>query len=359
MKKTFKKLAPIALTFLLGWFLLRGGFKWSDLSALLAKAKWGWLLLGLFWQASAYASVTWLNKLLLERYGAKVPFGKQYLIQLAMAFIEAAVPTASVSGAVLRVRLLKPHGVSGDVATATTVAEMGLIAASVILLALPVAVIAVWQGIFGAVGLSTSMLVLLVLFALTVLTVFWWHSPASRRTKAQGLQTLSKFWDERIRTRWSESLGDWTSQKLLERLDYLKAEAINLLRERPLPIILSLLARSGFEALGLAMCFFALGQLLPLNTILLIYTLTLAVNTLGALPGGIGLAEISLTTLYAHFGISAEMALAIALAYRLTDYWLPRLVGGVAWLGLEYGSTFRLSGLGGKVKNSHPRFIHT
>lgn len=335
MKTLIKKFGPFLLTLILAWFLLQRGFKWSDLQALLQKAQWSWLLLGMFWQACSYAAVTWLNVLLLKRYGANVPFGKQYLIQLAMAFIEAAVPTASVSGAVLRVRLLKPHKVPADVATVTTMTEMGLIAGSVILLAFPVAGIALWKGTFGTIGLSSPTISLLFVLAILILTVVWWRSPGSLRTKRKGWMAISNFWDDRIRTRWPQALGPWTSRRLLERLGYLKTELMFLLRERPLAIILSLLARSGFEALGLAMCFFALGQFLPINTILLIYTLTLAINTLGAIPGGVGLAEVSLTALYAQFGISAGMALAIALAYRLTDYWLPRIVGGVAWLWLE------------------------
>lgn len=85
------------------------------------------------------------------------------------------------------------------------------------------------------------------------------------------------------------------------------------------------------------MCFYALGQYLPITSALLIYMLTIAINALGAIPGGVGLAEVSLTALYAQFGISTEMALAIALTYRLTGYWLPRIVGGIAWLWLERG----------------------
>ena len=83
------------------------------------------------------------------------------------------------------------------------------------------------------------------------------------------------------------------------------------------------------------MCFYALGQRLPWPTMLLVYTLTIVVNSLGAIPGGIGLAEVSLAALYAQFGVPPQTAVIIALAYRLTDYWLPRLSGGLAWLWLE------------------------
>ncbi len=83
-------------------------------------------------------------------------------------------------------------------------------------------------------------------------------------------------------------------------------------------------------------CFYAFGQRLPLYTMLLLYTLTITINTLGAIPGGVGLAEVSLAALYTQFGVELERAVIIALAYRLTGYWLPRAVGGLSWLWLEH-----------------------
>jgi uncharacterized protein (TIRG00374 family) len=214
-------------------------------------------------------------------------------------------------------------------------AEMSLITISVIMLALPVAGIALWDGVLGALGFNAWTIIPFGILTMTIATTVRWHSPRSVQIRGKLLQAVSRFWDDRVRARWPQALNHWTSQRLFERLRYLKTEFISLLHDRPLAIILSLLARSGFEALGLMMCFFAVGQFLPIQTILLIYTLTIAVNSLGAIPGGVGLVEISLTTVYAQFGISAEMALAIALAYRLTDYWLPRVFGGIAWLWLE------------------------
>lgn len=55
----------------------------------------------------------------------------------------------------------------------------------------------------------------------------------------------------------------------------------------------------------------------------------------GALPGGVGLAEVALATLYTQFSITPELAAAVALVYRVTGYWLPRLFGGLFWLWLE------------------------
>ncbi|MDP1713151.1 MAG: lysylphosphatidylglycerol synthase transmembrane domain-containing protein [Anaerolineales bacterium] len=344
MKTYIKRSFPFFVTLLLAVLFLRRGIQWHDLQAALHQAQWGWLLLALFWQAGAYGAVAWLNELLLQRYGARVPFGKQYVIQLAMAFIEAAVPTASVSGAVLRIRLLKPHHVSADVATVTTMAEMGLISASVVLFALPVIGSVMLNGALGMGTLNRWLLILIGIAVLIIIMIKQWRARRFVQFRAQAFQAFLRFWDHQLRSRWTQQLGAWPSQRLHKRLQYLGVEFALLLHERPFAILLTLLARSGFEALGLMMCFYALGQYPPIATILLIYTFTIAINTLvGAIPGGIGLAEVSLAALYAQFGISTEMALAIALTYRLTDYWLPRLVGGIAWLWLERGYSRQLA----------------
>ncbi len=335
MKKFLQRAIPFLLTLILVVFLLRRGIEWNQLRALLLRAHWGWLLLGLLWQACAFFSVTWLNEILLQRYGARVPFGKQYLIQLAMAFIESVIPTASISGVVLRVRYLKPYDVSTDVATATTVAEMSLVAVSVILLALPIVGIALWNGMLGTLAFNAWTIIPFSILTMITVIALQRHSPRLVQIRKKLLQAVSRYWDDRVRTRWPQVLAPWTAEYLFERARYLKTEFTSLLHDRPLAISLSLLGRSGFEALGLVMCFFALGQFIPVQTMLLIYVLTIAINLLGAIPGGIGLPEVSLTMLYAQFGISAEMSLTIALAYRLTGYWLPRVFGGIAWLWLE------------------------
>lgn len=336
MSKHVKRLLPLFITVLLAFFIFRRGVHWRDFLVVLHQAKWGWLVAALFWQAASYGAVTSLNEMLLRHYGARVPWRQQYLIQLAMAFIEAVIPSATISGAVLRIRLLKPHGVKPDIATATTIAEMVLVFSSIILLALPVAWIAALRGVPGISGNPWSWLFTLIAPILLAITLYKrWRSPGFAQRRRRAVLWASRMWDASIYTRWPQHLNSWPSGRIVERLHYLASELWKLLRERPLSIILVLLARSLFEALGLMMCFYALGQTLPLSTMILVYTLTIAADSLGTIPGGIGLAEVSLTAVYTGFGLSVEYAVAIALAYRLTNYWLPRVAGGLSWLWLE------------------------
>ena len=336
MNKYLKRILPLLITLLLAWFLLRRGIRWGDLQSVLHQAQWGWLSLALVWQVGAYGAVTWLNEILLQRYGIKVAYAKQYVVQLAMAFIEAAVPSASISGVMLRARLLKPHGVSADVATATTLAETMLIFLSVVLLALPVAGIAMLNGIQGFGRLSRGLFLMIGVAIWIGITIWQWNAPRFDQFRVKQLQAAIHFWERNIQPRWPQYFGDWSALRVTERLRYLWSETVASLGVHPYAIFLSLLARFGFEALSLMMCFYALGQSLPVATLILLYALSIAVNTIGAvLPGGVGLAEVSLAALYAQFGIPTEAAVAIALAYRLTGYWFPRVVGGVALLWIE------------------------
>ena len=335
MSKYLKRAIPLLIILLLVVFFIRRGIQWSELQAVLRQAKWGWLLLALLFQAISLGAVTWLNELLLRHYGARVPFGKQYIVQLAMAFIETVVPSAAISGAMLRIRLLKSDGVSPDVATVTTMIEMALITTSVVLLALPVAGVAMLQG---AGGLSFSSRGLVGLSGALTLLAFlgWkWRSSWFSQVRRKTLEWVARFWDQRIRRRWRAQLWNWPSERIIQRGSYLIAELLPFLKSHPKMIVCSLLTRTSFEIAGFAMCFLAMGQALPWSTMILVYALTLAANMMGTIPGAMGMAEVALAALYTQFGVPSETALAISLAYRLTGYWMPRLGGGIAWLWLE------------------------
>lgn len=335
MKKYLKFTIPFIVLGLFAILLLKQGTPWQDFKTVLRQARWEWLLLALVWQAASYGAVTWLNQIILRHYGADVPWGKQYIIQLAMAFVEAAIPSAAISGAVLRVRLLKPHGVSAAVATVSTVIEVALVSVSVLLLALPALILVTFSGMPGKMGLWQGLVGLGVITFLMTVVISIKANPRFIQLKREMQRWMIGVWDQHFYARWRRYLGDWSGQRILNRLHYFGTESMALLRAQPYTIGINLLARSVFEALGLMMCFYALGQYLPWPTMILIYTLTIAVNSLGAIPGGIGLAEVSLAVLYTQFGIPVQTAVVIALAYRLTDYWLPRLAGGVAWFWLE------------------------
>jgi uncharacterized protein (TIRG00374 family) len=335
MRKHLTRVLPWLITLLLVGFLIQQGGDLRDFQAVLGRAQWFWLLLAVVCQTGMYGAITWLNELLLRHYGVFVPRFRQYVIQLALAFVEAAIPSAVLSGLVLRARLLRPYGAAPDVATVTTLVETTLISTSVLVPALFVGGVAMMNSAEGIEAAGRLLPWLLCVVCIAVVAGWQWRRGWFSRFGDRIVGWFCHTWDQWIVHRWPNRLAERPSARVLERLRYLVTELSSLLHTRPYAIGASLLARTGFEALGFMMCFYAFSQPLPLTTLLLLYTITISINTLGAIPGGVGLAEVSLATLYTQFGIETESAVAVALAYRVTGYWLPRAAGGLSWLWLE------------------------
>lgn len=336
MKRLAVRSLPWLITLLLVLFWVRQGGDLREFRAVVAQADWRWLGLAVLAQAAAYGAVAWLNELILRHYRVNVPWLRQYTIQYAMSFVEAALPSLAVSGLLLRARLLKPYGASVGVATLSTLVETALISASVATPALLVALFVLWRKTDERLGLLLSLMGgAAVFFLLTGLVVAIRRSRRWGAGWRMGSERVARWWDGWALVRWPQQLAEWPSQRIGAESHTLLSELGQLFQERPLALGSSLVLRTGCEALALLCCFFAFGLSLPLTVWLLIYTLTITVNTLGAVPGGVGLAEVLLATIYTQLEISPEMAAAVAFSYRVTGYWLPRLMGGLCWLWLE------------------------
>jgi uncharacterized protein (TIRG00374 family) len=74
------------------------------------------------------------------------------------------------------------------------------------------------------------------------------------------------------------------------------------------------------------------------------YGVTLALSGLAALPGGLGLAEVSAAVVFSGLGVPGAVAIAAALTYRLIAFWLLRAAGLVSWHLLEAQRAARSAG---------------
>ena len=65
------------------------------------------------------------------------------------------------------------------------------------------------------------------------------------------------------------------------------------------------------------------------------YGMILVLSGLASLPGGLGVADVSVPVVFAGLGVQAPIALAAGLTYRLVAFWLLRFLGFVSWQVLE------------------------
>jgi uncharacterized protein (TIRG00374 family) len=147
----------------------------------------------------------------------------------------------------------------------------------------------------------------------------------------------------RIAQRWGRRLerpGRSRSRRELLLIKSLTAvgdgveEAVSLLREGNLVLILGLIAYLAFDVMIVWATFRALGPAPPLAILWIAYL----IGELGGLipvPGGIGGVDAGLVGTLALYNVSLSSAAGAVLAYRAIALWVPTLVGGAAFLALR------------------------
>ena len=115
-------------------------------------------------------------------------------------------------------------------------------------------------------------------------------------------------------------------------------EAVRTMRKRPLsflPPLLHALAVELLSALLLFLVAHALHANINLGIALIGYVLSLLFSMIAFTPAGLGLVEASLSVLLISFGVPKANAIAVAVTFRLFDFWLPVLLGVISLLILR------------------------
>lgn len=294
-------------------------------------AAWGWLAAAAAIQIASYAFLTGLNCLLLRPFEGKITFWRMLLILPAMAFIEVAIPSAGASGLVLRVRFLGRHGYSAAAATFTLALES-------VYLAVALAAASLSGVVFFVHGRHMRAAQLWALFGLAAVAVLagvlFYFAGRRRERGKRWLLKLASLWNRlALKFRWpAYDLAQATA-----RIDGFYDGLEHLEKTPSWPFLLMAFGRIALDVATLGACFLAFRRAISPGILLTGYGLTLLLSGLAALPGGLGLADVSLAGLYAKLGAhdAALTAAAAALAYRLIAFWLLRLLGFFSWQILE------------------------
>jgi hypothetical protein len=89
------------------------------------------------------------------------------------------------------------------------------------------------------------------------------------------------------------------------------------------------------DAAVLAVSIRATGAAVPWHDLLLVYGVGITAQSLNVTPGGLGIAEGSLSLALVATGLGATQALAAVLLYRLASFWLVALAGWLVLLWLR------------------------
>ncbi len=239
-----------------------------------------------------------------------LPLGPVYALQLAVSYVNLAIPSAAGRIAV-NIRFFQRHGVPAGSAVAAGAIDGfgGFVAQATLLLILLLFTsvsldLDVGEATSGAVDFLVIVLVIAGI-ALVLLAVI---------------------------KRWREWVLGW--------LKRLSAEAWGAVRGLRSPRRIALLFGGNFAtellfALALAAFAHALGFPLDLGTALLINISIALLSGLLPIPGGIGVAEGGLTWGLVQAGMPEGAAFAAVLLYRLSTFYLPPIWGFFAMRWLE------------------------
>jgi uncharacterized protein (TIRG00374 family) len=302
---------------------LRGSF------AVLQTAHWGWFFLAILVHFLSYASLTGLNYLLLKPFKGKISYWRMMAILPSIAFIEVALPSAGASGLVLRVRLLGRSGYSVEASTFTNIMETIYLSTFMV----GVSLAGLWYLIRTG-QLQTIQMIILgsIIIAILVGSILVYRAGRERQSGKALASRLLLVWN-RLMLRFHRA--PYGQEDLESRLD-LFYDGLSQLGQTPRwPFLLTAGTRVALDVATLWVCLAIFHYAMPVGMLVTAYGLTLVMSGLAALPGGLGLAELSLAVIYAKLGAPGPVAVAAALSYRLIAFWLVRFAGFITWQFLE------------------------
>jgi len=298
-------------------------------ASLFLHAKWGWLVAAVMIQLISYGCLAELNFLLLQPFKGKINFWRMVAILPAMAFIEVAIPSAGASGVVLRARFLGRVGYTPEVSTFTLALETIYLSAAMVVVSFSGFAYLLRNGELGP--KQTASLALAALLIMASAAVALWVGWKRERALTATL-TLSNLWN---RLASKLHLKTNSPEEITARVDGFYDGVAHLRRTAQWPFLVFAFSRVILDVTSLGVCFIAFSYAIFPGVLLTGYGLMLALSGLGALPGGLGLADASLAVIFARLGAPGAVAVAAALAYRLVAFWLLRFIGFINWQVLE------------------------
>lgn len=295
--------------------------------ALFRIAQWEWLAAGILVQVISYGFLTWLNVLALAPFPGKIPFLKLSALLTAMAFIQAAIPSAGASGIALRVRLLRKYGYAAE--------------SSLFSLAVETIAEAVVLGAFVLIGvifllysdrIPPAQVFLLGILVLTgcMLTWYGWRLLMNEKQSVRLLAFLVRL--------WNRVGGRFRRLEILPLENRLRLFQQNVRCYRTVPVWKFGAAAFGkviFDIGTLGAAFLLFRYIIQPGALFTGYGLMLTMSGIAALPGGIGMTDAYVPVIFRWLGVPGAVALAAGLTYRLVAYWFLRFIGFISWQYLE------------------------
>jgi P-type Mg2+ transporter len=273
---------------------------------LLEQARPWWLLWAFGLQAATYAAQAGVWRVVLERAGSHLPLGVAYRLSLAKLFVDQALPSIGMSGAVVVTQALEARGQPRPAVLATIAVDLASYFAAYVLSLAVALTMLVGSGQASALIVAVAILFFVVGTSLAV-----------------AILSLSG----RIPGAWTSHLlrlpGIGRGVALLQQAEpHLARNPGVLVRATVLQLmIVALDAATMWVLVG------ALGTKAHPGAVFASFMISSLLRTVGFMPGGLGVFEAASVATLALAGIPVPVGLSATLLFRGLSFWLPMLPG--------------------------------
>ena len=129
-------------------------------------------------------------------------------------------------------------------------------------------------------------------------------------------------------------------KKFIEKIEIIqtiKTYKKNIIANKSLMGI-SLICAFGYYTMQILILFASLAafNIYPgVSVIIFSFTISLVITWISLIPGGVGVAEVSLSAFFLSFNLPASEVFAGVLLYRIFSFWIPLGLGGVTYFSLR------------------------
>ena len=281
------------------------------------------LAVGLALELIALFCYSGMTRVALGPAGHDFPVTRMFRIQLSTRALASLVPGGSAAGSALGYRLLTVAGVPGPDA-GFALAASGLASAVVLNFIL-------WAGLIISIPIrgvnpiyGSAAVAGIILMGVAAAIIFGLIEGQAR--------------SERI-FRWVARRFHFDEERAGEAVRHLGGRMQELSADRTMlrRLVLWSLANWLIDAAALWVFLRAFGYSLSVDGLIVAFGLANVLAVIPLTPGGLGIVEGTYVPVLVGFGLPRATAVVGVVSYRIAQYWLPILLGGVCYLSLRVG----------------------
>lgn len=280
-----------------------------------------------------FFTLTW--HYLMQALSLTIKFRQAFTYVLIGIFVDILIPAESVSGELSKIYLIGKNGQQVGKVTASLVVQriLGMILTTISLVG-GVLIYLLTEGTLPAIiTYLTAIVVSFTVFFLALILIFCARPNWTRKLLDSIFNFLRKITRGRLR------LDEWEA-RAKEGLEIFH-DSIFLITKSGKKLIISGISSVLswiFCLLTSQFIFFSLKWNISFPTILIVYSLTLAIKSVPiGIPTEVGVAEIVMTTFYSLFGVPIGICAVATILIRVLMVWLKFMMGFIAlqWTGIK------------------------